>query len=185
MMQSSAARKNSILIIATLSSFIVPFLVSSINVALPRMTAEFHMEAVVMTWVNTIYFLAIAMVQVPMGRLADIHGRKKIYLVGLGISLAAALAGAFAGSVPVLLVSRTFQGIGAGMTGNTIIAIITSVFPSEERGKALGISMAGTYGGLIFGPLIGGFLTYRFGWPSIFVASAGLNSLLLLLAFSP
>jgi EmrB/QacA subfamily drug resistance transporter len=182
MTQSSAARKNSILIIATLSSFIVPFLVSSINVALPRMTAEFHMEAVVMTWVNTIYFLAIAMVQVPMGRLADIHGRKKIYLVGLVISLAAALAGAFAGSVPVLLVSRAFQGIGAGMMGNTIIAIITSVFPSDERGKALGISMAGTYGGLIFGPLIGGFLTYRFGWPSIFIASAGLSSLSLILA---
>jgi EmrB/QacA subfamily drug resistance transporter len=184
MTQSSAdgTKKNIVLIISTIGSFVVPYLVSAINVALPRMAIEFHMEAVVMTWVNTIYFLAIAMAQVPMGRLADIYGRKKIYILGLVIAFAAAVAGANANSTAMLLICRAFQGLGAGMMFNTIIAILTSVFPSDERGKALGISMAGTYGGLICGPLIGGFLTDRFGWPSIFIFSAVLNFLLLSLA---
>jgi EmrB/QacA subfamily drug resistance transporter len=180
---ADGTNKSIVLIIATIAAFIVPFLVSSINVALPKMTAEFHMEAVVMTWVNTIYFLVIAMAQVPMGRLADIYGRKKIFILGMVISFVAALAGANASSVVVLLISRAFQGLGAGMTFNTIVAILTSVYPAEKRGKALGISMMGTYGGLIFGPLIGGFMTKHFGWPSIFILSACLNLLLLLLVF--
>ena len=181
-MKNSATSKNSVLLIATLSAFGVPFLISAINVALPRMTTELHMEAVVMTWVNTIYFLAIAMVQVPMGRLADIFGRRRIYILGLMISLVSGIAAAFAGSAAVLLVSRAFQGIGAGMTFTTIVAVVTSVFPSEERGKALGISMTGTYGGLIFGPLIGGVMTNHYGWPSIFVLSAVLNLFMLVLS---
>jgi MFS family permease len=185
MTQNPAARtnRNSVLVIATLCAFVVPFLVSSINVALPKMTAQFHMEAVVMTWVNTIYFLAIAMVQVPMGRLADIYGRKKLIILGILIALVAAVGGAMAKSVGVLLVSRAFQGIGAGMTFNIIIAVLTSIFPAETRGKALGISMAGTYGGLIMGPLIGGIMTERLGWPSIFILSAVFNLFLLLLIF--
>jgi MFS family permease len=134
-----------------------------------------------MTWVNTIYFLVIAMAQVPMGRLADIVGRKKIFIMGLVISGVAALGGALSTNTTMLLVSRAFQGLGAGMTFNTIIAVVTSVYPRESRGKALGISMAGTYGGLIFGPLIGGVMTEHFGWPSIFYLSICLNALTLLL----
>jgi EmrB/QacA subfamily drug resistance transporter len=178
---AEGTNKNVVLVIATISAFVVPFLVSSINIALPKMGAQFHMEAVVMSWVNTVYFLAVAMAQVPMGRLADIYGRKKLYLLGVTISVLASIAGAFANSTAVLIVSRAFQGIGAGMTFNTIIAILTSVFPSETRGRALGISMAGTYGGLIFGPIVGGYLTEHFGWPSIFIFSAGCGLLLLAL----
>jgi EmrB/QacA subfamily drug resistance transporter len=170
----SDREKQSVLIIATLTAFITPFLVASINVALPRMTVHFHMEAVVMTWVNTIYFLALAMAQVPMGRLADIYGQKKIFITGLVISAVAAVGGGMANSVTLLLISRAFQGFGAGMTFNTVIAVLTSVFPSESRGKALGISMSGTYAGLILGPLIGGYLTEHYGWPSIFYLSAAL-----------
>jgi EmrB/QacA subfamily drug resistance transporter len=180
---ADGTKKNIVLIIATISAFIVPFLVSSINVALPKMAIQFHMEAVVMTWVNTIYFLALAMAQVPMGRLADIYGRRKIFILGVAISTAAALTGTQAQSAGMLLVSRAFQGFGAGMMSNVIIAVLTSVYPSETRGKALGISMTGTYVGLIFGPLIGGYLTGRFGWPSIFIVSACFGALLLVLTF--
>jgi EmrB/QacA subfamily drug resistance transporter len=178
---TGATNRNIVLIIATVSAFIVPFLVSSVNVALPKMSSQFHMEAVVMNWVNTVYFLAIAIAQVPMGRLADIYGRKKIFILGLVISILGSIAGARANSVVVLLISRAFQGIGAGMTFNIVIAILTSVYPSEMRGKALGISMAGTYVGLIFGPLIGGLMTERFGWQSIFLLTACFSLILLLL----
>src|SRR4030042_774156 len=101
----TAVNKNIVLIIATTTAFILPFLVAAVNVALPVMGREFSMEAVVMSWVSTSYFLAIAIVQVPFGRLSDILGRKRLFIVGLAISTAASFLGAFASSVPMLIIS--------------------------------------------------------------------------------
>jgi len=175
------ASKNIILIIVTTASFIMPFLVAAVNVALPTMGHEFGMEAVVMSWVSTVYFLATAMIQVPCGRLADIYGRKKILMIGLVIAIFSSFLVAYASSVPMLIISRALQGAGAGMTLNSGIAILTTVIPASERGQALGISMAGTYGGLSIGPFIGGVLTEQFGWPSIFFLSGILSIVLMVL----
>jgi EmrB/QacA subfamily drug resistance transporter len=175
--------RNVILIISTTTAFILPFLMASVNVALPTISRQFGMEAVVMSWVSTVYLLAIAMVQVPFGRLSDIYGRKKLFVVGLLIATFSSFLGAFANSVPLLMVSRALQGMGAGMTFNNSVAILTSLFPSDERGRALGISMAGTYGGLAMGPLIGGFMTEHFGWGSIFFLAGLLGVMLVVLVF--
>jgi MFS family permease len=175
------ASKNIVLIIVTTASFILPFLVAAVNVALPTMGREFGMEAVVMSWVSTVYFLSTAMIQVPCGRLADIHGRKKILMIGLVISVLTSFLVAYANSVPMLIIGRALQGAGAGMTLNSGIAILTTVIPASERGQALGISMAGTYGGLSIGPFIGGVLTEQFGWPSIFILSGILSIALIVL----
>ena len=177
------AKKGVILFIATVTAFILPFLVASVNVALPTMGREFGMEAVVMSWVSTVYFLAVAMFQVPFGRLSDIVGRRKLFIIGLVISTLSCFLGGLANSVPLLIVSRCFQGIGSGMTFNNSIAILSSVYPASERGRALGISMAGTYGGLSIGPLLGGLLTEYMGWRSIFFAAGILNILLMMLVF--
>ncbi|MDD5338479.1 MAG: MFS transporter [Dehalococcoidales bacterium] len=181
--QNASVNKNIILIVATTTAFILPFLVASINVALPVMGRQFNMDAVVMSWVSTSYFLAIAIVQVPLGRLADIFGRRRLFIIGLVIATLASFAGGFANSVPLLIVSRVFQGLGSGMTFNNSVAILTSVFSQQERAKALGISQAGTYLGLSLGPLIGGLLTDHLGWQSIFFLSGGLGVLLVILAF--
>ncbi len=157
----------------------MPFLVASVNVALPSMARDLNMEAVVMSWVGTVYFLAIAMVQVPCGRLADIFGRRKMFIIGLLVAAFASFLAAFANSVPMLIISRALQGVGAGMSFNNAIAILTSTIPSEERGQSLGISMAGTYLGLSLGPFIGGVLTEHLGWQSIFHLS-GIMSLALI-----
>lgn len=175
--------KNIVLVISTTTAFILPFLIAAVNVALPTIGREFQMEAVILSWVSTIYFLAVAVVQVPFGRLSDIFGRKRLFVVGLIIATGSSFLGAFADSVPLLMISRALQGMGAGMTFNNSVAILSSVFPGNERGRALGISMAGTYGGLSLGPLIGGFMTEHFGWPSIFMLSGGLGILLILLVF--
>ena len=82
-----AISKNVVLIIVTTVSFIMPFLVASVSVALPTMGREFNMDAVMISWVSTVYFLTTAMIQVPCGRLADIYGRKKLLLLGLVISV--------------------------------------------------------------------------------------------------
>jgi EmrB/QacA subfamily drug resistance transporter len=177
------ANKRLVLFIATVTAFIMPFLIAAVNVALPTMGRELNLEAVVMTWVSTIYFLALAVAQVPLGRLSDIFGRKRLFVIGLFIAGGASVLGGLAQSVPVLLVSRALQGIGAGLTLNNSIAILSSVYGREERGQALGISMAGTYLGLALGPLIGGLLTESFGWRSIFFVSAGLTALLVVLIY--
>jgi EmrB/QacA subfamily drug resistance transporter len=182
--QSNAAvNKSIVLVIATTSAFILPFLSAAVTVALPVMGRDFSMEAVVMSWVNTSYFLAIAVVQVPFGRLSDIFGRKKLFVIGLAISTLASFLGSFANSVPVLIIARVFQGVGSGMSFNNSVAILTSVFPPQERAKALGISQAGTYLGLSLGPLIGGVMTEHLGWQSIFLLSGGLGVLLVILVF--
>jgi EmrB/QacA subfamily drug resistance transporter len=176
--------KNIILAIATITAFILPFLVAAVNVALPTMARELKMEAVTMAWVGTSYFLAIGVVQVPFGRLSDIFGRRRLFILGLVLSTLGSFLGAFATSVPVLLASRVLQGFGSGITFNVAVAILSAVFPGKERAKALGISQSGTYLGLSLGPLFGGFLTEQFGWKSIFLISGILGALLVIMVIT-
>jgi EmrB/QacA subfamily drug resistance transporter len=176
--------KNLVLAIATTTAFILPFLVAAVNVALPTMAREMKMEAVMMTWISTSYFLAIGVVQVPFGRLSDILGRRKLFILGLSLSACGSFLGAFATSVPVLLASRVLQGFGSGISFNVAVAILSAVFPGKERAKALGISQSGTYLGLSLGPLFGGLLTDQFGWKSIFFISGVLGVLLVTLVIT-
>ncbi len=179
----TAVKRYIILVISTATSFIMPFLVAAINVAIPTIGRHFQMEAVLMAWVGTMYFLAIAMVQVPFGRLADIFGRKRLFVIGLLVTIAASFMGAIANSVPMLFIALALTGAGSGIMFNNSISILTSVFPAERRGRALGISTAGTYTGLSIGPYIGGALTEAFGWQSIFILSGVMSVVLLALVF--
>jgi MFS family permease len=180
---SNAIRRNLILIIATATGFTTPFLSAAINIAIPTIRTEFSMEAVAMTWVGTIFFLAIAVVQVPCGRLADIYGHKKLFIIGLLVTVLATVLGLLASSVIMLFTSLALMGMGSGIIFNNSVSILTSVFPPERRGHALGISTAGTYAGLSLGPYIGGVLTDAFGWQSIFALTGLLAMVLLALIF--
>jgi MFS family permease len=179
----AAVNRALVLVISTATGFITPFLSAAINIAIPTIRREFSLEAVLMTWVGTIFFLAIAMVQVPCGRLADIYGRKKLFIIGLLVTVFASIVGVLANSVVLLLISLALMGIGSGIIFNNSVAILTSVFPADQRGRALGISTAGTYSGLSLGPFIGGILTDTFGWHSIFVLCGILSVVLLTLIF--
>jgi len=159
------------LIIATLASFLTPFMVSSINIALPAIGQEFQMNAVLMGWVPTSYILAAAVFLVPFGRLADIHGRKRVFAWGMWIFTASSLLCAFSSSSAVLITLRAIQGFGSAMIFGTGMAILTSVYPAAERGRVLGINVAAVYLGLSLGPVLGGFLTHQFGWRSIFLVN--------------
>ncbi|MBN1685141.1 MAG: MFS transporter [Spirochaetales bacterium] len=141
---------------------------SSINVALPVIGNELSMNSSVLGWVATSYLLAAAVFLVPFGRIADIRGRKAVFLIGLlGYGVSSFLCG-IAGSAVLLIVFRVLHGITTAMIFSTAIAILTSVFPPGERGKALGINVACTYFGLSIGPVIGGIMTQQLGWRSIF-----------------
>jgi EmrB/QacA subfamily drug resistance transporter len=163
------ATKLTALTIASLSSFITPFMISSINIALPVIGKEFKTDAVVLSWVATAYLLAAAVTLVPFGKLADIHGRKKIYMIGMVLFTLSSLLSAVATSAFMLIVFRIFQGAGSAMVFATGIAILSSVYPVEERGKVLGIAVAAVYIGLSCGPFFGGFLTHYLSWRSLFL----------------
>ncbi len=171
--------KSSALLIATLSSLLTPFMGSSVNLALPAIAREFGIDAVVLSWVATSYLLASAVSLVPFGRLADIYGRKKIFTYGITIFTITSLLSAFSTSCFMLIVCRVFQGIGSAMIFATGIAILTSVFPPHERGKALGINVAAVYVGLSLGPFLGGLLTQQFTWRSIFLVTVPLGLLII------
>ncbi len=167
-MYSDKSTEKSALIVATLTSFMGPFTISSVNVALPTIQAEFTADAVVLSWVATSYLLAIAVFLVPFGKVADIYGRKKIFTLGLISYTAASLMAVFSYSMPVLIAMRVVQGMGAAMFVTTGMAIITSIFPPTKRGKAIGIYVSAVYIGLSVGPFAGGFLTRYLGWRSLF-----------------
>ncbi|MDI6643429.1 MAG: MFS transporter [Methanobacteriaceae archaeon] len=175
--------KLSAMIIAAITSFITPFMGSSINIALPAISIEFSTDAILLSWVATSYILAAAMFSVPFGRIADIYGMKKVFTYGIIIFTISSLLSAIAPSALTLIIFRIMQGIGSAMVFVTGLAIITHVFPPQERGKAIGINIASVYIGLSLGPVLGGFMTQFLGWRSIFILMILLGMLVILLTY--
>ncbi|MFC1534878.1 MFS transporter [Thermodesulfobacteriota bacterium] len=179
----AVALKKTALIIATLNSFITPFMASSVSIALPAIEKEFRMDAVLLSWVATAYLLAIAVSLVPFGRLADIYGRKKIFTSGIILFTIASILCTVSLSTPMLLFFRILQGIGNAMVFATGMAILVSVYPPQERGRVLGINVAAVYIGLSAGPFLGGILTHYFNWRSIFLVNVPICLIILFLIF--
>ena len=157
------------LLAATIASFFTPFMGSSINIALPSIGLDFGADAIILNWVTNGFLLAAAIFAVPFGRVADIHGMKKIFTYGIIIFTVASLLCALSPSSFALIGARILQGIGSAMIFVTGLAIISSVYPPQHRGKAIGINVAAVYVGLSFGPVLGGFMTQYLGWRSIFL----------------
>jgi EmrB/QacA subfamily drug resistance transporter len=154
---------------------------SATNIALRSIGTEFSIGAVLLGWVSTIYTLAAAICLVPLGKIADMHGRKRIFTYGISIYTFASLLCALANSTPMLIGGRALQGVGSAMIFGTGVAILTSVFPPGERGQALGLNVTATYTGLSLGPFLGGFLTETFGWRSIFLFNVPVGLLVIIL----
>lgn len=170
------ALKRSALAVAMLSSFLTPFMAMSVNIALPTIANEFSMDAVLESWVATSYLLAAAVFLVPFGRIADIKGRKRTFVYGIWIFTVSSVLCALAPDALFLLLFRIMQGFGSAMIFGTAIAILTSVYPLKERGKALGYAVAVTYLGLSVGPFVGGLMTGLFGWRSIFLVGVPIGA---------
>jgi MFS family permease len=166
--KSPGVSKRVVLIINIVSAFVGTIMFTSISVALPTIGKDLSMEAVPMGWVVNVSLLSSTAVLLACGRLADIYGLKKFYLYGTIIFAAASFLCAFANSGTLLIAYRAFQAMGSSLAGS-VTAILVSVFPPQERGKALGMSLASTYLGACAGPFLGGVLTQHIGWRSIFL----------------
>jgi MFS family permease len=133
MVTDGQATKRAVLLIATLTSFLTPFMASSINIALPTIGTAFAVDAVLLAWVATAFLLPAAIFLLPSGRLADIHGRKKVFAWGVSVYTAASFLCGVAPSAGFLIASRALQGLGGAMVFATGMAMLTSVFPVGER----------------------------------------------------
>jgi EmrB/QacA subfamily drug resistance transporter len=171
-MSANATTERAALTVATLTSFMNPFMISAVNVAMPAIQESFGADAVLLSWIATAYLLATAVALVPAGKIGDIYGRKRVFLVGLLVFTLSTFFSALALSIRMLIALRVLQGLGAAMTVTTGMAILTSVFPAQRRGRAIGIYVAAVYVGLSLGPAVGGLLTQQLGWRCIFLAGA-------------
>ncbi len=169
---SAGVSKRVTLVIVIITMFVASVMMSAVQIALPTIGKEFAMEAVLLGWVITAMTLPQAAILLAAGRLADIYGRKKIFLYGMVLLTVASFLCAMAHSAVALISYRVLQGISGGMVFGTQMAIITSVFPGEERGRALGISVSAAFLGLSAGPFLGGVMTQHLGWRSIFFLTA-------------
>ena len=140
----------------------------SVSVALPTIAAKFQTDLPTIQWVVIIYALTISALLLPMGRLSDLIGRQRVYIAGMVVlALGAVLAG-ISPALETLIPARIVQGVGAAMTQGTGMAIITSAFPANEKGRAIGLYMTMVGVGAIAGPAIGGISVDAFGWRVVF-----------------
>ena len=138
------------------------------SVALPTIAQYFDADLSTVQWVVIAEGLTISALLLPMGRLSDIIGRRRVFIAGLVIFVVAAVLAATANSILALIGAKAVQGLGAAMTQGTGMAMVTSVFPAEERGKGIGshASVVGTGG--VLGPIAGGFLITALDWRWLF-----------------
>lgn len=154
------------------SNFFNPLMGAAVNVALPNIGMEFSLDAVMLSWITMAYLLASAVFLVPLGKIGDMWGRKKMFLLGnIFFGLATILCAA-ADSGYSLIVGRLLQGVGSAMMFSTSMAIVISAFPAKERGKVIGLNVSAVYVGLSVSPVLGGILTQALGWRSLFVINA-------------
>lgn len=174
--------KTKVLLTISIASFWTPYMISATNIALPNIQKDLSANAVMLSWIVTAYLLSTAVFLIPSGKIADIYGRKKLFVIGLIIYSFATLLCSVATSAIFLIITRIAQGFGASIVFTTATAILTSVYPPQERGKAIGINVSMVYIGLACGPTIGGILTAHLGWRSIFYTAGPLGILTLILA---
>ena len=155
---------------------------SGTNIALPSIADHFRADIPTVQWVSLGYTLTTSAFLMPMGRLADILGRKEIYIAGFVVYVCAAAIG---GSSPVLLMvigGKLLQGVGSAAIQANSMAMIADIFPSQQRGRALGLYMTIIGTGAISGPIVGGLLVASLGWRAVFFATVPVGILAALLA---
>lgn len=156
------------LILLSLAQFMVILDITVVNVALPSIGADLSLDRAALTWVVTTYTLFFGGLLLLGGRLADLLGRRRTFLTGLGVFTAASLGAGLAGDGSVLLAARALQGIGAALLSPSALSIITTTFRGSERRRALGAWAALAGAGAAVGVLLGGLLVSGPGWQWVF-----------------
>jgi EmrB/QacA subfamily drug resistance transporter len=153
------------------------------NIALPTLVEQLHTTFPVIQWVVLSYLVVITAAMLSIARLGDMIGKKRVYMTGLGIFSAGSLLCGLSPSVVWLIGFRALQGTGAVMMTSLSMAIITEIFPPEERGRALGIMGAIVSVGLALGPSAGGVLVGLVSWRAIFLVNVPIGVIAILIVW--
>ena len=176
-----ASLQKAALVMVLLNAFTTPLMLSAANVALPSIAEDLKLDAVVISWIPMAFLMASAMFVLVFGRVADMVGRKRIFLIGTMCVIITSVIASLATNGTFLITARFLQGMSAAMLYATQIAIISSVFPPKQRGHAIGMTVSTIYLGLTCGPLLGGFLIDLYGWRASFVFHIPLAIIVLLI----
>lgn len=179
--KGSVINKNILLVATIATHFFNPFMGAAVNVALKKIGMEFSMSAVGLSWVSMSYLLASVIFLIPFGRLGDTWGRTKMFLYGTIFFAITTLLCAFVINSTLLIALRFLQGIASAMMTSTLMALVISAFPSEKRGKVIGLNVSAVYIGSSLAPMIGGFITDVFNWRSLFLINASASTVIAVL----
>src|SRR5256714_2595921 len=139
-----------------------------VNVALPTMEKDLHVTLASLEWVVIAYALTFAALLITGGKLADLYGRRRIFVVGLAVFTLSSLACGLAPSAGFLIGARAVQGVGAALMNRATLSIIVATFPPRQRGQAIGIWAGVSALALAIGPLGGGLIVENLNWNWIF-----------------
>lgn len=164
------------LVAVALATFMTYLDNNIINVALPVIEQDLHLTTAGMEWIVSSYILTFAGLMLVGGRLADLLGRRRIFLIGLGVFTAASFAAGLSGNVETLIASRAIQGVGAALLTPTTLAIISATF-TDKRERNVAVGVWGAVGALALaaGPLLGGLLSEHVAWEWIFFINVPLG----------
>ncbi|GAA1936541.1 MFS transporter [Streptomyces durmitorensis] len=177
-----ARRRRTILIAVCIALMAVIASVSGLNVAQPDLAVSFGASQSTILWIINIYTLSLAALLLPLGALGDRWGRKPMLLAGLALFGVANVVAGLAPSAEVMLAARLFSGVGAAMIMPITLAVITSTFPKEERGRAIGVWTGVAGGGGILGMFLSAALVDVASWRWLFVLPVALVAVALAMA---
>jgi EmrB/QacA subfamily drug resistance transporter len=179
------ANRWAVLVLAGTGGFMTSLDASIVNISLPSIARSFGIPLTgEVEWVITAYLVSIATVLLTVGRLADMIGRKPIFLAGLVAFTVGSMGCGAAPSIGWLLAARAFQGLGASLIFAVNVAMITQAFPPAERGRALGTNAILVALGVSFGPTLGGVITERLSWRWIFYVNVPVGAVATLAAIA-
>jgi MFS family permease len=153
-----------------------------VNVALPSIQRDLNIGISELEWVVNGYALTFAVLMLTGGKLADLFGRRLLFIVGLAIFTGASLACGLAPDANMLIAARVVQGVGSAMMNPATLSIITATFPPRQRGMAIGIWAGVSALALAIGPLVGGLITQHISWNWIFFINVPVGLLAIVVA---
>ncbi len=168
---AASVRSGHVLLVNFLAAWMTAFMTTSINIALPSIQTDFHLDAVALGWLPLVYMIASAVFLMPFARIGDTYGRRLLFLGGVVLFALSSVAMVFSGSYTPLVILRVTQGLGAAMMFSTSMAMVTMAYPPERRGYAMGVSVAAAYLGMTTGPILGGVIVHNIGWRNLFLVT--------------
>lgn len=165
----TSAEKHTVLLAACLAIFINPLVGSMLNLALTAIGDDLDCSTHQLGWLTTLYFLSSVMAMMPAAKLSDIYGKKRIFVIGIAISVTGLVLSSTSRDIYMLYIFRMFTGVGTAMISCNSVSMISDVYTRHERGMALSIHTACVYIGGSIGPTLGGVITDYIGWRAIFM----------------